>query len=987
MSGGAHLRRLAAALVVALVVGGLHVHPPPPLRHLDAGIYDLLLRLTHQGETSGRLVVIELDERSLSEFGRWPWPRSRLARLLDKIRAQRPASIALEMLFPEPDEPTSDRALADVLRTGPFAVGYAFTFAGDPAGRTGCVLQPMAVAVRHPVGDASGADALFEASGAVCSLDAIAAAAPRAGFLNATPDADGILRRVPQLIGYDGRIYPSLALAALLQTWGPVPIVLEIAGDVPRSLQIGDKAIPIDPRGNLLVHFRGGRRRFPYVSAADVLADHLSPGTLRGRIVFVGASALGIRKVVATPLDPLFPGVEVHTTVVDNILRGDFLRRPDWATGLELSLVLGLAVGNAWLLGRFGSAGGALAGAGVATVLWGACAWVLRASGVVVSPLFPSLALVGSFAVVTVLNVAVERRRAEHGARSLATAGTLMLQALTSLTEIRKEKQRLGHALRESEAGYRSLFENAPIGLYQSAADGRLVDANPTLVRILGYPNREALLAANLSDLEVDPPARARGQARPELVDLAPDAERRWRRWDGTVVWVKTNDRVVHDTNGSVRGYAGAVEDITERKQAEEAREHLEAQLRQAQKMEALGRLAGGVAHDFNNMLTVIEGRGRIILDLLGPEHPLRHQVELIRQAADRAAALTRQLLAFSRQQALKPKVLDVNQELMDAHNMLTRLLREDIALELRCDAQLGMVQADPGQLHQIILNLAVNARDAMPQGGRLVLETANVDLDGAFAARNRGARSGPYVSLTVRDTGVGMDGRTLAHCFEPFFTTKGLGQGTGLGLSTVYGIVKQHDGYVRVDSAPGEGTTFTVYLPRVDALTEPERGPGPSWVGAHGRERILLVEDEAAVRNVTREMLEAAGFTVLVAQDGAEALRLADSDAGAIDLLLTDVVMPGLNGRDLAQLLRNRRPGLRVLYMSGYTDDAIVGQGVLAPDTALLDKPFSSEALIGIVHAVLEGQPLPRFRIAGPDPAETGRSAHRIDSEADNIS
>jgi signal transduction histidine kinase/CheY-like chemotaxis protein len=810
VSEGSQLRRLGAGLVVVLIVGGVYVSPPSALRHLDLGLYDLLLRLTHRTETSGRIVVVDLDERSLSELGRWPWPRSRLAHLLDAIQAHKPASVAIDMMFPEPDEPAEDQALGAALRAGPSVVGYAFTFPGDPAGRSGCVLHAMAAIVRHQSGNSAGADRLFQAGGAICTVDEIARTAPAAGFLNATPDQDGIFRRIPLLIAYEGRMYPSLALATHLQARGPVPTVptvLEMVGDAPRSLQIGDTAMPVDRRGNLLLHFRGGRNRFPYVSAADVLAERLAPGTLQGRIVFVGASALGIRKVVATPIDPVFPGVEVHATVVDNILRGDFLQRPPWATALELSLGLGLALGPAWVLGRLGSIGGTLAVAAGGVGLWGAAAVAIRSWGVVISPLFPSLALAGSFAVVTALNVAVERRRAEHG-----------------------------------------------------------------------------------------------------------------------------------------------------RKRAEETQERLEAQLRQAQKMEALGRLAGGVAHDFNNVLTVIQGRSQILLEALGPEHRLRREAEVIAKAAARAATLTHQLLAFSRKQVLKPRVLNLNRELADAQGMLRPLLREDIAIELVRDPHLGMIRADPGQLHQIIMNLAVNARDAMPGGGRLVFAATNVDLDGAFADRHRGVRPGTYVSLSVRDTGVGMDAQTLANCFEPFFTTKDQGEGTGLGLATVYGIVKQHDGHVRVESVPGQGTTFTVYFPRVEAVPGDEDDAEPAEVAAHGRERILLVEDEWAVRSVTRDMLERAGFTVLTARDGAEALHLADSVGDDIDLLLTDVVMPGLNGPDLARRLRALRPTVRVLYMSGYTRDALAHQANLDA-VALLDKPFTPDSLVRTVRAVLDGQ------------------------------
>jgi len=349
-----------------------------------------------------------------------------------------------------------------------------------------------------------------------------------------------------------------------------------MAGDAPRSLQVGDAAVPIDSRGNLLLHFRGGRKRFPYVSAADVLAERLVPGTLQGRIVFVGTSALGIREVVATPVDPLFPGVEMHATVVDNLLRGDFLRRPPWAAALELSLVLGLALGTAWLLGRLGSIGGTLAVAAGGMVLWAAGAGAIRALGVVVSPLFPSLALAGSFVVVTVLNVAVERRRAEHGVRRLATAGTVMLDTLTSLGEVRGEKERLGQALGESEARYRDLFENVAEGIFTARADGRFVFVNPAMAAIFGYASPEEMIAAARDrDLYATP-----GTLDAMLCDLdagkvVSQFECRRVRKDGAVIWAAQSVRAVRDSSGTLLNYEGVVTDVSERKRAEATAEAL----------------------------------------------------------------------------------------------------------------------------------------------------------------------------------------------------------------------------------------------------------------------------------------------------------------------------------------------------------------------------------------------------------------------------
>jgi two-component system cell cycle sensor histidine kinase/response regulator CckA len=389
-----------------------------------------------------------------------------------------------------------------------------------------------------------------------------------------------------------------------------------------------------------------------------------------------------------------------------------------------------------------------------------------------------------------------------------------------------------------------------------------------------------------------------------------------------------------------------------------------QGQLEQAQKMDAIGRLAGGVAHDFNNLLTVILGRTDMLLHPLPPEDPTRRGIELIRRTAGRAADLTRQLLAFSRKQVLEAVVLDLNAVTTDMKDMVGRLIGEDISLVTTPTPGLGRVKADRGQIEQVVMNLAVNARDAMPRGGHLILETENVDLDAEYVRRHMGARPGAHVMLSVSDSGVGIPREVLPHIFEPFFTTKEQGKGTGLGLATVYGIVKQSGGYVEVDSAPDRGTTFRIYLPRVDvAAPALERSSRPS-AAAGGTETVLLVEDEEGVRELARDILRASGYTIIEARNGSEALLLSERHQGPLDLLLTDVVMPRMSGRELAERLAPLRPSMSVLYMSGYTDGAVIRHGVLGADTAFLQKPFTPATLVQRVRETLD---LSRREAAAP--------------------
>ena len=957
MSRPAWRRAFIVGSAVALGVAALAWRPPAMLEQLDARITDLLRGQSPPAASSDRVVVVDIDERSLAEIGRWPWPRTQLARLLAGVRAQGAEVVAVGMMFPESENPESDRLLSEALRAGPFVIGYAFTFNDSPARARRCLMRPVRAALSPPATGAPRAGGFFRASGVVCNAEPIDASAPGVGFLNATSDRDGLFRRVPVLIEYEGQLQPSLPLAAVLASRPSPSLVVVSRRGGGLSLQLGPHSIPLDAQGNLLVHFRA-RNHFPTVSAADVLAGRPPAGTtLRDRIVVVGISALGVQRPLATPVDPQVPAAELHATIIDNLLQGDALYRPSWGPALEVGLAGAFALGIAALLALGRSPAGVLVTSLVAVGLWAvlgaACTWALRRRGLILSPLYPSLAVCGSFVVMTALDVALERRRAQHVVRHLLEVWRGLLHAVTSLRVVRRQRRRLARALRASEARYQHLFEDTPIGLYHTAPDGQLVDANAALVRILRYPNREALLGVNLDAVDLDARELAERGDSPTATETPQPEERRWRCADGTVVWVKLVEHALRDPRGRLLGRQGAVEDVTEHRRAKETRERLERQLREAQKMEALGRLAGGVAHDFNNLLTVIAGGAQLVLTGSVPPQNVHNQVEEIHEAARRAAELTKQLLAFSRRQALQPQVLDLNRVLREVQRVVGRLLREDITLEVACGEGLRQIRADPSQLQQIILNLVVNARDAMPLGGRLVLATRNVELDADFAARHPGIHPGSYVALSVQDTGVGMDADTVANCFEPFFTTKELGHGTGLGLSTVYGIVQQHEGCIDVVSAPKEGTTFSIYLPSVTAAPDVKRPPVVLPSG--GWERILLVEDEALVRSVTRDMLMAMGFSVVVADSGAAALRLVDAERPRVDLLLTDVIMPGLSGRDVAREMRARYPDVRVVYMSGYTDDILERHQLSGGGVPVLEKPFTVEALLHAVRAALE--------------------------------
>jgi len=533
------------------------------------------------------------------------------------------------------------------------------------------------------------------------------------------------------------------------------------------------------------------------------------------------------------------------------------------------------------------------------------------------------------------------------GANDYVTKGQLKRLLPAIERELREAQARA--TLRATEASFATLVEHAPVGIYRSSPEGRFLSANAAVVRMLGYESAADVLGLDMArDVYADAAERQRLVERDTYSDRQYDSvEATWKRRDGRLLTVQLSVRAVRNRAGQVEYYETFVRDVTDQRR-------LQQQVLQSQKMEAVGRLAGGIAHDFNNLLTVITSYSDLLLEDLAPGDAKRDDLEQVRKAADGAAALTRQLLAFSRQQAVEPRVVSLNTVVEGLHKILRRVIGEDIELTTTLAPDLGAVRADVGQLEQVLMNLAVNARDAMPSGGRLTVETANVEHDPDYARDREAAAVRQFAMLAVSDTGCGMDEATKARIFEPFFTTKEPGKGTGLGLATVYGIVKQAGGFIWVYSEPGQGTSFKIYLPEVDATAE--RTTAVAGARApRGTETVLLVEDAAAVRAVTKQVLERQGYVVLEAPDGEAALRLAQQHRGPIHLLLTDVVMPRVSGRELAERLTQVRPDMRVLYASGYTDDSVVRHGILELGTAYLQKPFSPESLARKVRDVLD--------------------------------
>jgi signal transduction histidine kinase len=501
-------------------------------------------------------------------------------------------------------------------------------------------------------------------------------------------------------------------------------------------------------------------------------------------------------------------------------------------------------------------------------------------------------------------------------------------------------------AARQASDRLKDLIHAAPYGILRSNADGDPLEVNAALITMLGYPSIEAFLAeGHLSHLYRTSGVRERLSSRIIHTGQISDEEVEWRRQDGSFITVRIASRYLPDA----REFQTFAEDVSLRKR-------LEDQLRQAQKMEAIGRLAGGIAHDFNNILTAITGYSEMVLEQIGPDKPIYQDLHEIRKASERAASLTRQLLAFGRRQVLRMAPVDINAAIEDLRRLLERTIGEDIAIHTHLAEDVRLIIADSTQLGQVLINLAANARDAMPEGGELRITTRNFQADHAFAADHFPMPPGAYVAVEVADTGSGMAADVRAHIFEPFFTTKAVGKGVGLGLATVYGIIKQLDGFVWVTSEPNQGTTFNIFFPAApfDSRAEETR-PETAVMAAVGTESILIVEDEPAVRALARSVLRRHGYKVYEAASGQEALALMTAMVDPPALLLTDLVMPGMSGADVARQLTARHPDLRVIYMSGYSEDAVAHRALLSREMDLLEKPFSPKALLTRVRLRLD--------------------------------
>ena len=926
-----------------VLVAGVFVVRPHFIHALDERVCDLLAAWAGSGTMSQKVVLVGIDQPALGRYGRWPWPRDLLGALVDRVADAGAGAVVLDIILAEEDRAaparragsappasTNDEALAHALRRIPSVVGYSLRFDGTPLA-DGC--SPPSLPLAAAVPSAPAAAPFFRASGLECVAPAVAAATAGSGSLNAVPGTDGQLRALPLVFDYRGRNLPSLALAAVNAYRPAARMELRAGARGAEWLRLDGRTVPLEGRSLLRLRFRGPRHTFPYVSADDLLGGRVPAERLRGRIAVVGASAYGLQGVVATPVDPLLPDLELHATAIDNLLQGDFFHRPADGYAWEMLLAIAAGVAAVLALASIRSLWALAVAGGAAIVVWAGSALLLASTGAVLSPLPATGVVAAVVAVLSGLNYRRERTRAERTERQLATA--------------HRHTERIRQ---EGESRYQLLVDNVSDAIITADLEGRLVFANRRFRDWFGLGDCDPRGMALEDHVAPEWRDAVREQHRRRVAGLGVSdfLEYEGVRADGVRIRIEAQVTAVEE-GGRIAGTQSALRDVTERKR-------LEAQYLQAQKLESVGRLAGGVAHDFNNLLTVINGYSEMLASSLKDDPGLRDMAEQIYTAGQRAAELTVQLLTFSRKQVAQRRPVDLSRVVDEAQKMLRRLVGEDIQLQSRLSASLSKVMADPGQMQQILMNLVVNARDSMPEGGQVTIETGEVEVDDAFSRQHPEVPPGRYVHLAVADTGSGMTDEVQQRIFEPFFTTKEKGKGTGLGLATVYSIVRQGEGAVRVESAPGAGSTFHIYLPPIggDAATEPSATAARL---ARGSETVLLVEDQDSVRKLLLRMLEDQGYRVLPASDGEAALAIAARHPATIHLLITDVILPQMNGRALADALALARPGIRILYVSGYSEDIIASRGVLDSGVAYLAKPFSLETLVAKVQETLSAQ------------------------------
>jgi PAS domain S-box-containing protein len=968
-------------VLITVIMAVIYIWQPTFLVFLNHKTYDTLLRFVGQPEPSGQVVIVDVDEHSVSRYGQWPWPHYRLARLFKAISDLGASAVAVDFLLSEPDRTSlsvikkemarelgvniklkgiksahqdNDRLLAEALKDGPFILGMKFKFlqAASQASDS-CALKPLTVIKRAQASDSPALHSCYQARDVVCSVSVLEEAAKRQGFLNVGLDSDGVLRRAPLLIEYQDRLYPSLALAAYLQSRGLNQLMVHLSELGASAVQIRDNLIPVDARSNLLINYRDSESAFTPVSAADLLEGKVPKENIDGKLVVVGISAAGLKDLQSTPFSADTTGLMIQANLLDNLIQRDYLSSPAYTPGLELALVALCGVFSAWFFTRLQAVGNLVLLSGGATLLFGFSALSLKQYGLYWSPLWPLLTLAANFSLLNLARFWREERQVKSRTLELA-------ETVTALRKEVSERELAEEARAISEERFRVLSEESPLGISVVDQYGRYEYLNPTFERMFGYTLSEITTGKDWFRLAFPSHEQRKEAIAAWIEDLSTEqaGTSKFRTFEVTCKDGSKKTILFRPVTLPNAKQFILYEDITERLMAEQEMRLLEEKLYQSQKMEALGVLAGGIAHDFNNVLQAISGYVQLISAEKSTSKISRERLHKVGQSADRAAGMIRQLMTMARKVETRSETVDLNQEIEQTVGVLEHTLPRMISIRTNLDKRLKFIDGDPGQVEQVLFNLATNASHAMPKGGELSLSTYNTRLTEEDCKTLPGLEPGEYVQLEVKDSGLGMDENTREHIFEPFFTTKPSGIGTGLGLSTVYGIVTSHGGHILCKSVPDQGTTFIIYFPALSAKDQltPEQTFEPAEIEG-GNETVLVVDDEEPILESCQEALESVGYQVITASSGEQALEIYQNDLQDVGMVILDLNMPGMGGLKCLEAMLDIHPHAKIMIATGYADQDIEERIMSLGGKQLIGKPYRFSDLLATVRSVLDGK------------------------------
>ncbi|MFH1036032.1 MAG: CHASE2 domain-containing protein [Pseudomonadota bacterium] len=969
-------------VLLTVMVAAVNIWQPSLLVFLNHKTYDSLLRLVGRAQPSAQIAIVNVDEESLARVGQWPWPHYRLARLIQGIKDLGATAVAVDFLLSEPDRTSlsiiqeemarelgvqiaisgvgpelrdNERALASALAGANAILGMKFVFEHSPLSPRGdCPLNPLQVVKRAQAPTLPATPSWFKAQGVVCNIPILARAVGSQGFMDVGLDSDGVLRRAPLLIEYQGHLYPSLALATYLRLRKVNQVVAHLSDLGAEALQIRENRIPVDASARLLINYRGPAGTFKQLSAWSILGGQVPREAIEGKVVLLGVSAAGLKDFLATPINTGTTGVEIQATLLDNLIQGDYLSSPAYTPGLELGLIGLCGLISTWLFARMGATANLGLAGGGSLLLVGLSAWSLKQHGLYWSPLWPALTLMANFSVLNLARFWREEQRVKSRTRQLAET-VLALQGEIAERRLAEE------ARARSEERFRVLSEESPLGISVVDDNGRYEYINPAFQKMFGYSLADFSSGREWFRLAFPDPQYRREVIVAWLEHLS----------DGQEMSAKSSPFEVTCQDGGrkiimFRPVALPLgkqfilyEDVTQRILAEHEMRRLEEELFQSQKLEALGVMAGGIAHDFNNVLQAISGYAQLMLHDQGIPGPSKTRLEHIEQSIQRAALMIRRLMTLARKAHARRERVDLNWEIKQAVSLLEHTLPKMVMISTALAPDLTPISGDPGQMEQILLNLATNAAHAMPHGGELTFSTCNVELGDEDLKVMPGLIPGPHARLEVRDTGTGMDDETRSHIFEPFFTTKPLDMGTGLGLSTVFSIISHHGGHIQCQSRPNHGTVFIIHLPSGpsgEATISATRKEPASM--ASGSETILVVDDEAAILGACREALEGEGYSVLTAESGEQALTIMEEATRAVDLIILDLSMPGMGGHKCLKAILSADPAAKVLIATGYADETVLERVGASGALGLIYKPYRLNDLILKVRELLDEWP-----------------------------